>query len=88
MQLVKGVWEAFIQSCQWRHGISQVCFTIAKYENDIFSLYETSNAFIHAFCHSKVHFQQSEPLKLIKIMLKSFHVLLGLSPVWNRYPKK
>ena len=27
------------------------------------------------------------PLKLIKAMLKSFHVLLGLSPVWNRYPK-
>ena len=35
----------------------------------------------------KIHFHQSGPFKLIKTMLKYLHVLLGLSPVWNRYPK-
>ena len=59
----------------------RVCFTAAKYEN------ETCNAFIDAFCYSKIHFHQSGPFKLIKIMLKYVHVLLGLSQVWNRYPK-
>ena len=38
------------------------------------------------FCHSKIQFHQSEPFQMIKTMLKSFHVLLGLSPVWGRYP--
>ena len=65
----------------------RVCFTTAKGENDMFSFCETSNAFIDAFCYSKIHFHQSGPFKLIKTMLKSLHVLLGLSPVWNRYPK-
>ena len=55
----------------------RVCFTVPKYENDMFSLCETSYAFIDAFCYSKIHFHQSI----------SLHVLLGLSPVWNRYPK-
>ena len=50
-------------------------------------LYETSNAFIGAFCYSKIHFNLSGPFKSIKIMLKSLHVLLGLSPVWKRYQK-
>ena len=36
----------------------RACFTIANYENNIFSLCETSNAFIHALCHSKMHFHQ------------------------------
>ena len=53
----------------------------------MFSSSETSNAFIDAFCYSKIHFYHSGPLKLIKTMLKSLHVLLGLFPVWNRYPK-
>ena len=52
-----------------------------------YSFSETCNAFIDAFCYSKIHFHQSGPFKLIKIMLKSVHVLLGLSQVWNRYPK-
>ena len=65
----------------------RVCFTTAKYENNIFSLCETSNAFIDAFCYFKIHFHQSGPFELIKTMLKSLHVLLGLSPVWNLYPK-
>ena len=65
----------------------RVCFAMAKYENDKFLLCETSNAFIGAFCYSKIHFHPSGLLKEIKIMLKSLHVLLGLSPVWNRYQK-
>ena len=65
----------------------RVCFAMAKYENDMFLLYETSNAFIGAFCYSKTHFHPSGPFKSIKIMLKSLHVLLGLSPVWNRSQK-
>ena len=65
----------------------RVCFTIAKYENGMLSLYETINVFIDAFCYYKIHFHQSGPFKLIKTMLKSLHVLLGLSPVRNRYPR-
>ena len=60
---------------------------MAKYKNDKFSLYEISNAFIGAFCYYKIHFHPSGPFKSIKTMLKSLHILLGLSPVWNRYPK-
>ena len=65
----------------------RVCFTIAMYENDILSLCETVNVLIVAFGYAKSHFQELGPFKLIKTMLKSLHVLLGLSPVWNRYPK-
>ena len=65
----------------------RVCVAMAKYENDMFLLYETSNAFIGAFCYSKIHFHPSGPCKPVKIMLKSLNVLLGLSPVWNRYQK-
>ena len=65
----------------------RVCVSIANYTHDIFSLCETSIAFIHALCHSKLHFHQHRPLELIKTMLKSLHVLLGLFPVWNSYPK-
>ena len=65
----------------------RVSFAMAIYENDMFLLCETSNAFIGAFCYSKIHFHQPGPFKLIKTMLKSLHVLLGLSPVWNCYPK-
>ena len=65
----------------------RVCFAMAKYENDMFLLSETSNAFIDAFCCSEIHFHPSGPFKSIKTMLKSLHVLLGLSPVWNRYQK-
>ena len=53
----------------------------------MFLLCETSNAFIGAFCYSKIHFHPLGPFILIKTMLKSLHVLLGLSPVWNYYPK-
>ena len=50
-------------------------------------LCETFNAFIDAFCYSKIHFHPSRPFKSIKTLLKSLHVLLGLSQVWDRYPK-
>ena len=63
-----------------------VCFAMAMYENDMFLLCETSCAFIGAFCYSKIHFRPSGPFKSFKTMLKSLHVLLGLSPVWNYYP--
>ena len=52
-----------------------------------FSSVKTFNAFIGAFCYSKVHFYPSGPFKSIKTMLKSLRVLLGLSAVWNCYPK-
>ena len=49
---------------------------MAMYENDMFLLSETSNAFIGIFCYSKIHLHPSGPFKSIKIMLKSLHVLL------------
>ena len=52
----------------------RVCFTLAKYENDILSLCETANVFIDVFCNSKIHFHQLESFKLVKTMLKSLNV--------------
>ena len=52
-----------------------VCFTFAKFENDMLSLCETINVFIDAFCDSKIHFHQLRPFKLIKTMFKSLNVL-------------
>ena len=63
----------------------RVCFTIAKYENHMLSLCETTNVLIDAFCYFKILFHQLRPFKLIKTMLKSLHVLLVLSRVWNHY---
>ena len=60
----------------------RICLRIAKYENDIISLCETSNELIHGFCLSRVQFRHSGPSKLINLF-----ALLCLSPVWNRYPK-
>ena len=45
----------------------RICFAMAKYENDMFLLCETSNAFIGAFCYSKIHFLPSGPFKSIKV---------------------
>ena len=47
----------------------------------IYLLCETYNAFVGAFCYSKIHFHLSGPFKSIKTMLKSLQVLLGLSQV-------
>ena len=49
---------------------------MAMYENDMFLLCEASNAFIGAFCYSKIHFHPSGPFKSIKIMLKDLHVFV------------
>ena len=65
----------------------RIYFAMAMYENDMFLLCETCNVFIGAFCYSKIHFHPSGLFKSIKTMLKSLYVLLGLSPVWNCYPK-
>ena len=43
--------------------------------------------FIDAFCYSKIHFHELGPFKLINTVLIFLRVLLGLPPVWNRYPK-
>ena len=48
-------------------------------------VFSMSNVFIDAFCYSKINFHQSGPFKLIETVLKSLHILFGLSPVWNRY---
>ena len=82
----KRVLEAFLILKYTVYVEFRVCFTYAKYENDMFSI-ETSNAIIDALCYSIIHFHQSVPFKLIKTMLNFLQVLLGLSPVWNRYPK-
>ena len=52
----------------------RVCFTLAKYENDMLSLCETTNVFIDLFCYSKIHFRLLGSLKLIKTMLTSLNV--------------
>ena len=49
-----------------------VSFTNAQYENDFFSLVETCQKFILAFCHSKMYFHETRRLKLNKTMLKCF----------------
>ena len=40
----------------------------------MFSLCETTNVFIDAFCYSKIHFYQLGSFKLIKTKLKSLNV--------------
>ena len=57
----------------------RVCFTLAKYENDMMSLCETTNVFIDGFCYSKIHFYQLGSLKLIKTMLQSLNVCKAIS---------
>ena len=85
MQMVSEIWERLFNSTVYMEF--QECFTIAKYENDMLSLCETFNVFIDAFCYFKIHFHKLGPVKLIKTMLIYLHILLGLSPVWNRYTK-
>ena len=82
---VNGFWRRLFNDTVYMEF--RVCFTIAKHENGMFSLCGTSNALIDALCYSNIHFHQIGPFKLIKTMWKSLHVLLGLSSVWNRYPK-
>ena len=56
----------------------QVCFTFAKYENDMLLLCETTNVFIDAFCNSKIHFHQLGPFKLIKTMFCKVYLQCGI----------
>ena len=52
----------------------RVCFTLEKYEYNILSLCETTNAFIGAFCYSKLHIYQFGSFIFIKTVLKSLNV--------------
>ena len=82
---VNGFWKCLSNGTVFMEF--RVCFAMAEYENDMFLLCETSYACICAFCYSKIHLHPSGPFKSIKTMLRYLHVLLGLSPVWNRYQK-
>ena len=70
----KHVLEVFIHSTVYVEF--RVCFAMAKKENDMFLLCETSNAFIGAFCYSEIHFHPAGLFKSIKIMSKSLHVFV------------
>ena len=52
----------------------RVCFTLAKYENDMLSLCETTNVFIDPFLLFQIQFHQLRSFKLIITMLKSLNV--------------
>ena len=52
----------------------RVCFTLAKYENDMLSLCETTNVFIDPVLLFQIQFHQLGSFKLIKTMLKSLNV--------------
>ena len=52
-----------------------MCFTFAKYENDMLSLCETTYVFIGAFCNFKIHFHQLGPFKWTITILKYSNVL-------------
>ena len=49
----------------------RVCFTFAKYENDMLSLCEITNVFIDAYLLFQNPFHQLGPFALIKTMLNS-----------------
>ena len=51
----------------------RVCFTLAKYENEMLSLCETTDVFIDAFLLFQNPFYQLGSYKLIKTMLKSLN---------------
>ena len=84
--MVSEYWKCVFNSTVYMEF--RVWFTIAKYENDMVSLCETINVFIDSFCYYKIHFHQLGPFKLIKTMLNSLHVLLGLSPVCRGFIKR
>ena len=61
----------------------RICFSIAKYENDIFSLCDTSNEFTLAFFPFQNPFSSVRTVKIDHIFA---FFLLCLSPVWNGLP--
>ena len=52
----------------------RICFTLAKYENDMLSLCETTDVLLMLFCYSEIHFHQLGSFKLIITVLKSLNV--------------
>ena len=64
--MVNEFWKRWFNATVCMEFQVRVCFTFAKYENDMLLLFETTNVFINAFCNSKIHFHQSGPFKLLK----------------------
>ena len=65
----------------------QICFSkkIAKYENDIFSLFEKPVG-LFMFLHFQSPFSSFSSVKTGSNNAV-FSLLLGLSPLWNRYSR-
>ena len=53
----------------------RVCFTLAKYENDMLSLCETTNVFIDKFLSFQNPFYQLGSFELIKTNVEIFKCL-------------
>ena len=64
----------------------RVYFTFAQNEKIGCCYVRQPNVFIDAFS-IRNPFHQLGPFKCNKTVLKSLYVLLGLSPVWNRYQR-
>ena len=65
----------------------RVCFAMAMYENDMFFvMIDIQCIYWCFFVIPKSIFIRQDRLNKLKL-LKVLHVLLGLSPVWNCYPK-
>ena len=79
--IAKYVLEALIQWC-CLHGIMSILYICKEQKRYLFIILD-----IQGILSFQINFHGLGPLKLIKTMLKSFRVLLGLSPVWTRYPK-
>ena len=58
----------------------RICFSISKYENNIFLICETSNEFQNPFSSVRT-------IRIDQNNVETFSLLLGLSPVWNRFLK-
>ena len=59
-------------------------YAMAMYKNDMFLLCETSNAFVGAFCYSKIHFHPSGPFKSITCFVRFISSLELLSKEWSQ----
>ena len=60
------VYDAFI------YGMSSILYNTKLQKTMIFTLFETSLKFTHAFCLSNTHFHKTGPLKLIETVLYLF----------------
>ena len=61
---VNGFWKCLFNGTVYVEF--RVCFAMAKYENDMFLLIETSNAFIGAFAIPKFIFIRQDRLNRLK----------------------